>query len=409
MDERSSGAASAAAAAAARRSYGRLVAFLAARSHDIAAAEDALSDAFAAALVHWPRHGIPDAPEAWLLTAARRRLHDAWRHGRVAAAAEETMRIVFAGLPSDLGAKAFPDERLKLMFVCAHPAIAAPARPALMLQVVLGLDAGRMASAFLVAPATLSQRLVRAKTKIRAAGIAFEVPEATEWPARLGDVLEAIYAAYGTGWDDVAGTDPVAHGLAGEAIDLAATLASLLPEAAEAWGLLALLSFCQARSGARRDGAGNYVPLAAQDTLLWDRELLALGEHALHRAAERASPGPFQLEAAIQSAHTQRRLGANVPDEAIVGLYDALVAVQPTVGAIVSRACAVAGARGAAAGRAALATLDVKAVETYQPYWAALAHLAAAGGDGATARAARERAIGLSTDPAVRRFLLGEG
>ena len=305
MSDPSSDAASAAAAAA-RRSYGRLVAFLAARSHDIAAAEDALSDAFAAALVHWPRDGVPEAPEAWLLTAARRRLHDAWRHGRVAAEAEETMRIVFSDLPVDLGAQPFPDERLKLMFVCAHPAIAAAARPALMLQVVLGLDAARMASAFLVSPSALSQRLVRAKTKIRAAGIAFEVPEAAEWPARLGDVLEAIYAAYGTGWDDVAGTDAAAGGLTREAIDLAAMLTSLLPEAAEAWGLLALLALCQARAGARRDAAGNYVPLAAQDTALWDRELLAVGERALHRAAGRAAPGAYQLEAAIQSAHTQR-------------------------------------------------------------------------------------------------------
>src|SRR3982751_1586456 len=186
----------AAAAAAARASYGRLVAFLAARSHDIAGAEDALGDAFAAALVHWPKDGVPASPEAWLLTAARRRLHDAWRHGRVEADAEATLRIVFGELdaPRETG---FPDERLKLMFVCAHPAIDPAARPALMLQTVLGLDAARIASAFVVAPATLSQRLVRAKAKIRSAGIAFEVPGPDELPARLDDVLEAVYAAYG--------------------------------------------------------------------------------------------------------------------------------------------------------------------------------------------------------------------
>ena len=292
------------------------------------------------------------------------------------------------------------------MFVCAHPAIDPAARAALMLQTVLGLDAARIASAFLVAPATLSQRLVRAKTKIRSAGIAFEVPGPDAWPARLADVLEAIYAAYGTGWDDVVGTDPERNGLAQEALALAAMLAHLVGDGAEAWGLLALLAFCQSRVGARRDGAGDYVPLLAQDTSLWDRELLGVGEAALHRAAALATPGAFQLEAAIQSAHTQRRLGASVPDAAIVALYDALVATRPTIGANVSRAGAVGAANGAAAGRAALAALPAEDVDGYQPYWAALAHLAAAEGDVATARAARERAVGLSTDPAVRRFLL---
>ena len=394
------------AAAVARESYGRLVAYLSARSHDIAAAEDALSEAFAAALVHWPVDGVPDAPEAWLMTAARRRLHDAWRHGRVEAGAEETMRIVFGELPSEARETAFPDERLKLMFVCAHPAIDPAARPALMLQVVLGLDAARIASAFLVSPAALAQRLVRAKTKIRAAGIAFEVPEASEWPERLGDVLEAVYAAYGTGWDDVAGTDALKGGLAREAIDLAALLTSLAPEAAEVWGLLALLAFCQSRASARRNAAGDYVPLAAQDTSRWDRALLEVAERALHRAARLAAPGPFQLEAAIQSAHTQRGLGAEVPGEAIVQLYDALVARQPTIGALVSRASAIGAARGAEHGLAALVALDAAAVASYQPYWAALAHLETVAGHVEGARIARERAVGLTSDPAVRRFLL---
>ncbi len=395
-----------AAAAVARASYGRLVAFLAARSHDIAAAEDALSEAFASALVHWPADGVPDSPEAWLMTAARRRLHDVWRHGRVEAGAEETMRIVFGELPMATSEASFPDERLKLMFVCAHPAIDRAARPALMLQVVLGLDAARMASAFLVSPAALSQRLVRAKTKIRAAGIAFEVPEAAEWPERLGDVLEAVYAAYGTGWDDVAGTDAMKSGLAREAIDLAAMLTSLVPDSAEVWGLLALLAFCQSRVAARRTAAGDYVPLAGQDTSLWDRELLEVAERALHRAARLAAPGPFQLEAAIQSAHSHRGLGAEVPGEAIVQLYDLLVERQPTIGALVSRASALGAARGANAGLVALAAIEVEAVASYQPYWAALVHLETLAGNGDGARIARERAVGLTSDPAVRRFLL---
>jgi len=398
-----------AAAAVARDSYGRLIAFLAARSHDIAAAEDALGDAFATALARWPVDGVPDAPEAWLLTTARRRLHDRWRHRRVEADAEETLRIVFGELATAAEEVRFPDERLKLMFVCAHPAIDPAARPALMLQTVLGLDAARIASAFVVAPATLSQRLVRAKTKIRAAGIAFEVPRADEWDDRLGDVLDAIYAAYGTCWDDVAGTDPARSGLAAEALVLAAMLARLVPHAAEAWGLLALLAFCQSRVAARSDAAGNYVPLHAQDVACWDRELLAVAEVALARAAALSAPGAYQLEAAIQSAHTQRGLGAAVPGAAIVALYDALVALQPTVGAQVSRACAIGAADGAAAGLAALRRLDPGDVDGYQPYWAALAHLAGAAGERETAGHARERAVGLSTDPAVRRFLLHAG
>ena len=397
-----------AAAAVARDSYGRLVAYLAARSHDIAGAEDALGDAFAAALRHWPDDGVPESPEAWLLTTARRRLHDRWRHGQVEAAAEATLALVSGELAAGAEPE-FPDERLKLMFVCAHPAVDPAARAALMLQTVLGLDAARIASAFLVAPATLSQRLVRAKTKIRAAAIAFEVPGASEWTGRLGDVLEAIYAAYGTGWDDVVGTDPAKSGLAEEALTLAALLARLLPDAAEAWGLLALLAFCQSRGRARRDAHGDYVPLDAQDTALWDAPLRALAEAALRKASALAAPGAFQLEAAIQSAHTQRCLGADVPALAILGLYDALVALQPTIGARVSRACALAAAHGPAAGLGALAALAAETVDTYQPYWAALAHLAAAAGDGERARVARERAVGLSSDPAVRRFLLRAG
>jgi len=401
--------AGAAAAAVARESYGRLVAYLAARSHDIAAAEDALADAFAAALERWPRDGVPDAPEAWLLTVARHRLHDRWRHARVEADAEPTLAILFDELAEAPAETRFPDDRLKLMFVCAHPAIDAAARPALMLQTVLGLDAARMASAFVVAPATLSQRLVRAKAKIRAAGIAYAVPGEDEWDERLGDVLDAIYAAYGTGWDDVAGTDPAKSGLAVEALALAAMLARLIPHAAEAWGLVALLAFCQSRAAARRDERGDYVPLHAQDASRWDRELIDVAESALAKAASLAAPGPYQLEAAIQSAHSQRRLGAEVPPSAIVALYDALVALQPTVGALVSRACAVGDAEGAAVGLAALAAIPARDVDTYQPYWAAFAHLARAAGDVDAAAHARTRAVGLSSDAAVRRFLLAAG
>jgi len=396
--------------AAVRRSYGRLVALLASRSRDIAAAEDALGDAFQAALLAWPRDGVPASPEAWLLTAARRRLLDGWRHAKVRDEAAETLALVadeFAA--DDDGSQAFPDERLKLLFVCAHPAIDPAAHTPLMLQTVLGLDAVRIAAAFLVSPATLGQRLVRAKARVRRAGIAFEVPPRSQWSERLGAVLEAIYAAYGTAWDDVAGTDPRRRGLALEALSLARTLVQLLPDEPEPLGLLALLAFCQARAAARRDGHGDYVALDRQDPALWDRALLREAEAALRSAAAMGRLGPYQIEAALQSAHTQRRLGAPVAPRAIVALYDALVLLHPSLGAQVSRAVALAAAESADAGLAALDAIaagDAAAGRTYQPYWAARADLLMRAGRATEARDAYALALGLSEDPAVKRFLI---
>lgn len=401
-------AAAEAADGAARRSYGRLVAYLAARTRDIAAAEDALADAFQAALQAWPRGGVPASPEAWLLTAARRRLLDGWRHARVHEAAAQTLALI--GETAAAEADAFPDERLKLMFVCAHPAIDAAARAPLMLQAVLGLDAARIAAAFLVAPATLGQRLVRAKARIRQAGIGFEVPPALQWRERLDEVLDAIYAAYGSGWDDVAGSDPRRRGLAVEALSLARLLVQLLPDEPEPLGLLALLAFCQSRAGARRDAAGDYVPLDRQDPARWDRALCDEAEAALQRAAAMQRLGPWQLEAALQSAHTQRGFGVPVAPSAFVALYDGLVALHPGPGARVGRAAALAAARGPDAALEALdelAAAEPAVVAGYQPYWATRADVLARTGRATEARSAYERALGLSEDAAVRRFLLG--
>ena len=191
-----------------RASYGRLVAFLAARSRDVAAAEDALADAFEAALVTWPRTGVPEKPEAWLLVTARGRLIDAARHARVHAEAVPSLLVASAEAEEMAESRLeLPDERLKLMFVCAHPAIDANVHTPLMLQTVLGLDAARIAAAFLVQPAAMGQRLSRAKAKIRDARVAFELPSAADLPERLDAVLGAIYAAYGTGWEDISGAD----------------------------------------------------------------------------------------------------------------------------------------------------------------------------------------------------------
>ncbi len=391
----------------ARASYGRLIAYLAARSRDVAGAEDALSDAFHSALKTWPRTGIPAKPEAWLLVAARRRLIDQERHSKMQLDRALKLQLAVDQAEeevADPGSGAFPDERLKLLFICAHPAIHSGSRTPLMLQTVLGLDAARIASAFLVAPTTMGQRLVRAKAKIREAGIAFEVPQFSDLLPRLTAVMEAVYAAYSTGWEDVTGADPRSRGLATEAIWLARVLVQLMPEEAEVWGLLALMLHCEARRAARRGRQGEYIPLSKQDMELWSKPLILEAEHALTEAAARKSLGRFQLEAAIQSVHAQRALTKKTNWQAIALLYEELVRWSPTLGALVGRAAALAEAQDPASGLAALASIKAETTN-YQPYWAVQAHLLAQLGQYTEAYHAYHRAIGLSEDDQVRRFL----
>ncbi|HXS72991.1 MAG TPA: DUF6596 domain-containing protein [Rhodanobacteraceae bacterium] len=392
---------------AARDSRSRLLAFLAARSHDLAAAEDALSEAFRSALETWPRDGVPNQLEAWLLTAARRRLVDAARHVQVHARAVPELLAAVNDAQAMLDEElTFPDERLKLMFVCAHPAIDAGARTPLMLQTVLGLDAARIASAFLVKPAAMGQRLSRVKTKIRDAGIAFEIPGSDGLPARLDAVLEAIYAAYGSGWDDIAGADPRRKGLANEALELGALLLQLLPNEPEARGLLALMLYCESRRAARRDDGGHYVPLSEQDTTRWSAPMIVQADRLLREAERAGRIGRFQLEAAIQSVHAQRARDGRTDWESLALLYEGLVRIAPAIGALVGRAAAVAQARGAQDGWEWLQQIPAEAVASYQPYWALAAHLLAQMQRPDEAHAARERAIGLCEDEAMRRFLM---
>jgi predicted RNA polymerase sigma factor len=384
----------------ARTSYGRLVAFLSARTRDVAAAEDALSEAFQAALTTWPESGVPERPEAWLLAVARRRQIDAGRHTAVQQAAQAELQR--AAAQTAVGQE-LPDERLGLLMLCAHPAIDVAVRTPLMLQTVLGLDATTIASAFLVAPASMGQRLVRAKRKIREAGIPFAVPERAEWPARLRAVLEAIYAAYGAGWEEASGR----QGLANEALWLARVLVELLPDEEEALGLLALLLYCETRRPARRGPEGQYVPLSQQDVRRWRQDWIAEAERHLERAARRQRPGRFQWEAAIQSAHSLRAVTGRVDWEAVTMLYEALVRNAATVGAHVGWAAAMAEAAGPAAGLAILERLEAEQVAGYQPYWAVRAHLLRRSGN-AGAQTAYTRAAGLTEDPAVRAYLLQE-
>ena len=326
----------------ARRSYGKLVAFLAARTRDVAAAEDALSEAFAAALADWPRNGCPANPEAWLLTVARRKSIDFARRRKTGEITSEELQRVAEVLGSGPADAEIPDRRLALMFACAHPAIEAGIRAPLILQVVLGLDAATIASAFLISPATMGQRLVRAKTKIRHAGIPFNVPEREELPARLDSVLAAIYAAFAEGWTDAGGTDLARRDLTEEALFLARLVTELLPDEPEALGLLALMLHAEARRRARRSPDGEYVPLAQQDSELWDAQMIAEAETLLRRASDLGSIGRYQLEAALQSAHVYRCRTGQANWAEVVQLYDALLVIAGSPVVAINRALALA-------------------------------------------------------------------
>ena len=393
--------------AVARRSYGKLVAFLAARTRDVTAAEDALSDAFASALADWPRNGCPSSPEAWLLTVARRKMIDVARRRLTSDAATGHLRLLAEGLDAAAASDGgIPDRRLALLFACAHPAIEAGVRAPLMLQVVLGLNAKTIASAFLASPAAMGKRLVRAKEKIRQAGIPFSVPEREELPARLDAVLDAIHAAFTEGWTDPGGTDIARRDLSGESMFLARLVTELLPEEPEALGLLALMLHADARRHARRTPDGAYVPLAEQAPALWDVRMTLEAERLLRRAAELGSIGRFQLEAALQSAHVYRCRTDEANWKEVVRLYDALFELAGTPVVAINRALALAELHGAGTALAAMPQVgaDPRLAE-YQPYWAARAELLARTGAHGEARHAYEMAIGLERDPAVRRFL----
>ncbi|MGB9206295.1 MAG: DUF6596 domain-containing protein [Terriglobales bacterium] len=390
----------------ARESYGRLVAYLSSHTRDVASAEDALSNTLVKALTTWPQDGVPQNPEAWLLTTARHSLIDYVRHQQVAEASEPTLLLLREDSKEMTLSTEFPDERLKLLFVCAHPAIDPAMHTPLMLQTVLGLDAARIAGAFLVSPKTMGQRLVRAKTKIRDGGIPFEVPQERELPPRLDAVLEAIYAAFGIGWDDMAGVDQRGRDLAEEAIWLGRVLLQLLPSQAEVHGLLALMLHCEARRAARRGADGRFVPLSEQDSEQWSRPLIAEAERHLAEASSRGRTGRFQLEAAIQSVHAERARSGRTEWAAIMLFYEQLIRISSTIGTRTGYAAAIAEARGPEAGLAVLDGIDPDDVSAYQPYWAVRAHLLQRLGKTPEAADAFDRAIGLTEDPAVRQFLL---
>jgi predicted RNA polymerase sigma factor len=388
---------------AARDGYGRLVAFLSVRCRDLATVEDALSEAFLQALEVWPTRGVPDQPEAWLLTVARRRMTDQARSRNSQNISVDALELGVTLSESDVE---IPDERLKLLFVCTHPAIDAASQTPLMLQTVLGFDAATIAKAFVVSPVSMSQRLVRAKTRIRDLQIPFVIPEVHELPTRLDAVLNAIYAVYGSAWED-SDSSVGERGLVREAIHLARVLCSLMPSEPEPRGLLALMLHCEARRQARQTSDGSYVPLLEQDTRLWDRAGLIEADQHLWQASRLQQPGPFQLEAAIQSAHNHRAYDGITPWADILILYRQLIQHRDTLGARVAYAAALGLAGQAAEGLNILNELIPADVENYQPFWVVSSHLWQLQNHSEAATAAKKRALELTKSDAVRRYLEG--
>lgn len=388
----------------ARTAYGRLLAILAAKDGDIEFAEDCLADAFAQALRTWPQSGVPNKPEAWLLTVARNQRHDLCRSAahRLSVPLDDIAHGGALSVAQEHDLDAIPDRRLALLFVCAHPAIDLTARTPLMLQTVLGCHADQIARAFAIPAATMAQRLVRAKRRVRDARIPFVLPERSQMPARLPPVLEAIYGAYAIDFALVAGTE-ARESLAAESHVLACTLAELLPNEPEALGLAALISLSMSRCRTHRVSE-EFVPLEAQDASLWDADLIAHGERYLHQAGALRQTGCFQIEAAIQSVHCARATSGATDWAALRTLHAALLAIAPTLGACVSHAAAVGRVTGAQAGLDALDAITDGAVQRFQPAWATRAHLLTE--VGATAAAdAFARAITLTTDDRTRAYL----
>jgi len=397
-------------AALVRDEWGRLAAALTADFGDLALAEDALQDAVARALERWPADGLPASPAAWLLTVARRRSIDRLRHERQKAGKQTEIallardRRVFDDVDSD---EMIPDERLRLIFTCCHPALNPAAQVALTLKTLCGLGTREIARAFLAAETTMAQRIVRAKRKIRDAGIPYRVPEPGQLPERLHSVLTVVYLIFNEGWSATAGETLSRRGLCDEALRLCRLLGGLLPGAAEVAGLEALMLLHLSRLDARTDANGELLTLDRQDRALWDRERIAAGMARLEEALAAGEAGYYTLQAMISAVHARAAAYEETDWGQIAAVYGALEAVEP--GSPVVRLNAAVARFMAGDRQAALADLDALAgdgsLAAYQPFFAARAELLRRSGDFERARADAERAIALSANEAERRFM----
>ena len=393
-----------------RAEYARVVASVLRILRDIDAAEDVVQEAFAQALDHWPARGIPDRPGAWLLTAARHRALDRLRRARRANARADALAYE-AGLgarderPEVVDPESIPDDRLRLIFTCCHPALSAESRVALTLRLVGGLSTVEIARAFLVPEPTIAQRLVRAKRTIRARGLVYEVPQGEELATRLPAVLAVVYLIFNEGYAAHSGDALVRDDLCAEALRLGGMLVELMPGEAEALGLLALMELQASRAAARADADGNLVLLADQDRARWDRARIGRGLACLERAGPVERAGPYQLQAAIAACHARAASWEATEWPRIVGLYATLAAVAPSPVVELNRAAAIGMAQGPAAGLAALDRMDATALSTYHLFPAARADFLRRLGRAAEAAAEYRAALRLVDNTRERAFL----
>ena len=392
-----------------RLEYARVVASVLRIVRDIDAAEEVVQEAFAQALDHWPAHGTPDRPGAWLLTTARRRALDRLRRARRADAHAESLAyetgLGATGGPDVADPETIPDDRLRLIFTCCHPALPADSRVALTLRLVGGLSTLEIARAFLVPEPTIAQRLVRAKRAIRERGLVYEVPEGDELAARLAAVLSVVYLIFNEGYAAHTGAALVRDDLCAEAIRLGGMLAELMPDEAEALGLLALMELQASRAAARADADGNLVLLADQDRARWDRARIARGHAWLARAGSIEHGGPYQLQAAIAACHARAASWEATEWPRIVALYATLAEVAPSPVVDLNRAAAIGMAEGPAAGLAALDRIDVAPLRAYHLLPAARAEFLRRLGRRAEAAAEYRAALGLVDNTRERAFL----
>jgi len=384
-----------------RDEHGRAVAVLIRTLGDIDLAEDSVQDAFAVAVERWPRDGMPPSPAGWIITTARRRAIDRLRR-EVSRHARQAEAVLLATPDEPREEGPVRDERLRLLFTCCHPALSREAQVALTLRLLGGLTTPEIARAFLVPEATMAQRIVRAKRKIRDAGIPYRVPRDADLPARVTSVLAVVYLVFAEGHTATAGAELGRPDLAAEAIRLGRAVVDLMPDEPEAAGLLALMLLTEARRPARSDAGGDPVLLADQDRTQWDRERIAEGHELVRACLRRNAPGPFQIQAAINAVHTDAAAADETDWAQVVVLYDQLLAVSPTDVVRLNRAVAVAEVEGPAAGLRLVEDLEL---DGYHAFHVVHADLLARLGRSAEAGAALERARALTDNRAEARLI----